>query len=80
MGLLLDSNELFELTGFKQKAKQIAWLRKHRIPFAINRLGKPVVVRAKVEKMELPGKTPSTEPNWSAIGGSRLQQQQGEKR
>ncbi len=51
MNLFLERNEIVEITGRKQKGKQITQLHKMRIPFEVNALGYPVVLRGYVETL-----------------------------
>lgn len=47
--IFLSPADVARLTGFKTRAKQVAYLRDVlRIPFRINALGQPVVTRAAV--------------------------------
>ena len=57
--------ELRELTGYAQRAKQVAQLRRQGIAFWLNAAGRPIVSRATFEgsKAEVP--PPKTwEPSW----------------
>ncbi|MDD5056595.1 MAG: DUF4224 domain-containing protein [Sideroxydans sp.] len=47
--LFLSADELYLLTGFKFKAKQITQLRTMGIAFRINGCGRPVVTRSAIE-------------------------------
>ena len=67
--------EVEELTGYKRKADQRAWLVRNGIPFLPNRFGHPVIARtALLERM---GQRPSNvdAPDWDALrelqGGSK---------
>ena len=67
--------EVEELTGYKRKADQRAWLVRNGIPFLPNRFGHPVVARtALLERM---GQRHSNvdAPDWDALrelqGGSK---------
>lgn len=53
--MFLDEAQLVKLTGFRQKSKQIAQLRKMGVPFLINASGHPVVteINAKESKPEV---------------------------
>lgn len=55
----LDLDELRWLTGWAQKKKQIAQLRRMGIPFHVNGLGLPIVARSVIEGT----KTKIQEPN-----------------
>ena len=64
MEMFLDRDEIAHLTGRKTKSKQIEALRKMAIPFYINAVGSPVIVRAILEggsKYEVP------KPAWIPI-------------
>lgn len=43
--IFLEPAELVVLTGYKRPADQARWLERNRIPFTVNRLGRPVVRR-----------------------------------
>jgi hypothetical protein len=45
----LTEEEMRQLTGRTLKAYQIQWLKEQAIPFRINAIGHPVVVRAVIE-------------------------------
>lgn len=63
----LSDFAIFRMTGYRQKRKQIAQLRKQGVPFKINASGHPVVARAAVEGGKVapePGK--AWEPAWAA--------------
>lgn len=66
--MFLDADELKALTGFAQRARQIAQLRQMGIPFWINAAGRPVVARAAVEGNKAPTAEPAKtwEPSWAA--------------
>lgn len=66
--MFLTRDDLEELTERKRKADQVAWLRRHRIPFLIGASGHPRVSRAFVENM-LAGKSNHSEPepNFDAL-------------
>ncbi|WP_081921913.1 DUF4224 domain-containing protein [Hydrogenophaga intermedia] len=44
--MFLTDDELAELTGRKQRARQVAALRAQGVPFVINAQGRPVVARS----------------------------------
>lgn len=44
MALFLTQEQVEEMTGYKKKSCQIAYLIAERIPFRINGLGRPIVV------------------------------------
>lgn len=49
MSWLLSEDELIEFTGLKQPKKQIQFFSKNNIPFEINALGRPKVLREAIE-------------------------------
>lgn len=62
----LEPEAVARLTGYRQKAKQIAQLREMGIPFRVNAAGHPIVatsaidgVRKPVEGTTLPAWTPN---------------------
>lgn len=61
--IFLTDEEMIEMTGYRQPAKQIRWLQKWRIRHTVNRDGRPKVTRAAVEGSE----TPKTTPNFAAL-------------
>lgn len=70
--LCLTADELAELTDSRIAAAQISWLKEHRWPFELSRLGKPKVARAYFDKRMgvVEGSAPArdkTEPNWGAL-------------
>ena len=48
--LTLDRNELYELTGYRKKSKQLEVLRREGIRFLIGADGYPRVVRAQLTR------------------------------
>lgn len=46
--MFLTQDELFDLSGLRQAAAQIRWLRDHRYPMEIGADGKPRVLRSVV--------------------------------
>lgn len=65
--MFLTQDQLVELTGRKVKSKQIEALRRMKLPFWVNAVGKPVVSVAAIEgrKADIPKKSePTWEPNW----------------
>ena len=68
--LFLTKDELIDLTGYRQSAKQSAHLKSQRIPFHVNRAGHPRVARAVLEGRKVADKTAKTwSPSWA---GSQL--------
>lgn len=64
--LLLDDDELHELTGYRQPTKQVDQLRQMRIPFYTNAAGHPKVVRAILEGKKSAESTPKAwSPSWA---------------
>lgn len=64
--MFLKPEELIELTGYKQAAKQTAMLRRQGIPFHVNAAGQPKVARAMIEGMRQPKADPPTwSPRWA---------------
>lgn len=61
--MFLNSNELQQLTGYRpnQRKRICAWLRGKKIPFQVNRLGEPVVLRSDVESSQHGGAAPNLE-------------------
>lgn len=47
--MFLSKNEIFALTGRKQKSKQVNQLQNQNIPFSIDADGFPIVLKASVE-------------------------------
>lgn len=66
--MFLTREELEALTERKRKADQVAWLRKHRIPYLVGAAGHPRVSRSFLENV-LAGKRNVTEPepNFDAL-------------
>lgn len=60
--IFIDSEQLIQLTGRKNKSHQIAWLRGSGLPYRVNATGHPVVTRLAVE-----GRTPEliVEATWA---------------
>lgn len=61
--IFLTEDEMIEMTGYRQPAKQIEWLQKWRIRHTVRRDGHPRVTLAAVEG----GETPKTKPNFAAL-------------
>ncbi len=66
--MFLTREELEALTERKRKADQVAWLRKHRIPYLTGANGHPRVSRSYVENV-LAGRPDANEPepNFAAL-------------
>lgn len=61
----LQPDELVEITGYRQKSKQLKWLKFNKVPHKVNAMGKPVVSRAKWDESH--GKavrSKLSQPNW----------------
>lgn len=67
---LLTDDELIALTGYRQKAKQIAQLKAAKIPHTVSRTGHPRVIRALAEggRSATQRKKDPAGPRWDAIG------------
>ena len=48
--LFLTDDQLVQLTGYKRRHKQIAWLREHGIPLMVSAAGFPVVAARELER------------------------------
>lgn len=64
MSLWLDSDEVIELTGFRQRAKQYTELARQGREFTIRADGFPLVIRSQFEAKATKRKR---EPDWSVI-------------
>jgi hypothetical protein len=49
----LSDEELVEMTDLKQYSKQIQFLSKNNIPFEVSALGRPKVIRSKLEERHI---------------------------
>jgi len=72
MSDILTDDELHDLTGLKQGAAQIRWLRKNGIRAFIRADGKPRVLRAYLNR-EQHSRQNNNEPNFGALRGSQTQ-------
>ncbi len=65
--MFLNTDEVADLTGYKQCSRQIAQLKVQRIPFHINSAGHPKVARAILEGQRQPEipKTKTWSPSWA---------------
>jgi len=68
--MFLNQEELIKLTGYKQRASQIKWLREHGIRFLVGGDDQPKIMLTQVE--ELIGAAPKSkrkkvEPNFDAL-------------
>lgn len=66
--LFLTKDDVADLTGYKQVARQIAHLRNLRIPFFVDRAGRPKVARSAVEGGRAKAVEQKAEwsPSWAA--------------
>lgn len=65
--MFLTDEELAELTGYRQPLKQAQQLKAQRIPFHLNRAGRPKVARAILEGgRAAPAAEKSWSPSWAA--------------
>jgi hypothetical protein len=67
----LTADELVALTGRKRKAHQIEALRQQGIPFYVNAIGRPVVVRAALNGATAVQARPTWSPRVLASGRAR---------
>lgn len=64
--MFLTDQELIDLTGYRQPAKQVAHLKAQRIPFHTNKCGHPKVARAILEGRKVVEKSAkSWSPSWA---------------
>ena len=62
----LEQTEIYELTGRKLKSLQVAALKNMGIPFFINAIGRPVVLRKTIEGRAAP--VPQDKSAWIPPG------------
>jgi hypothetical protein len=69
MPIVLTREELIDLTGYRQKSKQAAWLKRNKFEFRLARNMSPRVDRTHyLSRMGgKPPKDSTTEPNWAAM-------------
>lgn len=66
--MFLNDQDLFRLTGYRQKAKQIAHLKASKIPFHVDRYGRPRVACSVVEGRGKAAKPADTwSPSWAGV-------------
>ena len=66
--LFLDRDELVQLTGRKRPSSQIKWLREHGYPVEVSAAGRPIVLRAEVERRLSTEETPKRRsPRWDLV-------------
>ena len=63
--MFLTRDELAELTGYRQKHRQVARLRVMGISFWINAAGQPVVARAVIEGKKPEPRRQEWTPAWA---------------
>ena len=63
--MFLTPAQLYELTGSRQKRKQIEWLAEHGWPHVVNAHGRPVVLASTVEARL--GLVTRSQPNFGAL-------------
>ncbi len=68
--MFLTQAELTKLTGYVYPARQRRWLKDNLVPFSVNRLGKPTVMRSVLES-QFGGNVsrPRKAPNFDAVHG-----------
>jgi hypothetical protein len=70
--MFLNKEELADLTGYKNRKKQIQWLAENGIKFLISGVGEPKVLKSAIEELLGAGDSQKrlrkrVEPNWDAI-------------
>lgn len=64
--MFLEDEQIVKLTGYRQKAKQVARLRKLGILFFVNASGHPVVPDSSVNGSKQPKPEKTWTPSWAA--------------
>lgn len=60
--------EIVAITGYRQKSKQRAWLRKNKVAFTENAFGHPIVARSQWEQSNgQPRPRRHSCPRWDAL-------------
>lgn len=69
--MFLSSDELSQLTGYSpnQRVRTCRWLKQRGIPYEVNRLGDPVVLRSAIEREE--GRSEGPDLSWLEKPSSR---------
>ena len=68
MSIFLTPEELQELTGRKRASAQIRWLKERGYPVEESAAGRPVVLRAEVERRLSSGEPArSSSPRWDKV-------------
>jgi hypothetical protein len=65
--MILPVTEVRRITGYKQPAAQLRWLRKHGWKFTVNGLGEPVVAVAEFNRRLVGGHIKHQEPDYGAL-------------
>lgn len=68
MTLALSAEEVIELTGYRMKSRQIAWLRRNGIRFFVAKDGHPRVPRSAIEGAKAPS---PARPDFEALRSLR---------
>jgi hypothetical protein len=65
--LFLTDDEVVELTGYRQRRKQVEMLKRQRVPFHLNAAGQPKVARAALEgsRSDRNGSVKGWTPSWA---------------
>lgn len=69
--MFLTSDDIEELTGYKNHAKQISWLARNGIKFLISQDGTPRVLLSHINEIMTNNSKPTrrrAEPNFDALG------------
>ena len=69
--MFLTPAELYDLTGYKRRADQLAWLKARGYKHEINALGRIIVSRAHVDHKLGAGVPPAPEPDFSVFATTR---------
>ena len=69
--IALTPEQLVEITGYKTKVKQAAWLEMNGWKFHLNRFNRPIVsleyYKLRSGSMQQTA-MPASQPNWAALG------------
>lgn len=65
--LFLTDDEVAELTGYRQRRKQVEMLKRQRVPYHVNAAGQPKVARAVLEgaRGDRNGQAKGWTPSWA---------------
>ena len=61
MTIFLTDDELVELTGYRQRARQIEWLQRWRVRHTVSAVGRPAVTWTAVQGVERQASAPNFE-------------------